>query len=88
MATAAHLKGILTFTGDVFGVGPRTVDDAKIARIKSWFENEYSDELDGNAATANDFGAWLYRQIAPKVKNYETGLRDAANSEPAVEDLG
>jgi len=88
MAALAGIKDALSPDGgDCFGIGPKTVGDAEIARLKAWFEATYADELDGRAATPDDFSAWLYRHIAPRVIRYEEGLRDAANSEPAIAEL-
>ena len=85
MAALAGIKDALSPDGgDCFGVGPKTVGDAEITRLKAWFEATYAEELDGRAATPDDFSAWLYRQIRPMVIKYEKGLRDAANTEPAV----
>ena len=84
MATNTDIKAALSFTGDVFGIGPKTVGNTELGYLKAWFEDEYAEELDGAEATAQDFGAWLYRQVEPKVRAYLTRLRDEANSEPSV----
>ncbi len=93
MATAASLKLTLSFPADPlnpFIQDGRTVGDAEIARIAAWFESDYTltdANGDPRSATANDFGAWLWRQIAAKVKNYETRVRDEASTQPEVAEL-
>jgi hypothetical protein len=86
MATVANIKSALSSGANIFNDG-KTVGTAEIARMQAWFEADYANELDGNAATADDFSAWCWRQVAAKVKNYEEKDRAAANSEPAVEDF-
>ena len=60
--------------GDVFGIGPKTVGNTELNRLKAWFEAEYSEELDGREATANDFAAFLWQQCAAKVKTMSAAL--------------
>ena len=68
--------------GDVFGIGPKTVGNTELNRLKAWFEAEYSEQLDGREATANDFAAFLWQQCAAKVKNHERGIAEAAVLQP------
>lgn len=84
MAALAGIKDALSPDGeDCFGIGPKTVGDAEIARIKTWFEATYANALDGRAANADDFAAFLWRQIANQVKQYEKSVAEAALDPPA-----
>ena len=86
MATNQNIKDALTFGANIFNDG-KTVGTPELLRMKAWFESDYASQLDGADATADDFGAWVWRQVAAKVKNYEEKIRSAANSEPAVSDF-
>ena len=86
MATLASIKTTLTFGPTIFGSG-KTVRDAQIARMKAWFESEYATQLDGASVTADDFGHWMWRQVAAKVRNYEERAREAANTQPETGEL-
>ena len=87
MATDAELQAALTFGTNHSGVSAKTVYAAQLARIKSWYAATYPEELGGEAVTANDIAAWLWRQINAKVKIRENAVRDAANNAAAVADL-
>lgn len=83
MASNQDIKNALSFGANVFGLPGKTVGNAALLRVKAWFEADYAEELDGAEATADDFAAWLWRQIAPKVKNYERRVAEQAIVEPA-----
>ena len=87
MATDAELQAALTFGTNHSGVSAKTVNAAQLARIKSWYAAAYPEELGGEAVTADDIAAWLWRQINAKVKIRENAVRDAANNAAAVADL-
>jgi hypothetical protein len=74
MATVANIKSALSFSTNVFGITDKTIGTAEIARLKAWFEADYASELSGAEATADDFSAWMWRQLASKVKGYESKL--------------
>ena len=81
MSTLAGIKNALSPGDNVFSTA-KTVGDAEIARIKAWFEADYAEQLDGAAATADDFGGFLWRQIRAKVINYERKVAEQAIAEP------
>ena len=87
MATDAELQAALTFGNNHSGVPAKTVNAAQLARIKAWYAAAYPEELNGEAVTADDIAAWLWRQINAKVKIRENAVRDAANNAAAVTDL-
>lgn len=87
MATDAQLMSALTFGNNHSGVTAKTVNATQLARIKSWYAAAYPEELNGEAVTADDIAAWLWRQINGKVKVRENAVRDAANNAAAVADL-
>ena len=87
MATDAELQAALTFGNNHSGVTAKTVDAAQLARIKSWYAAAYPEELHGEAVTADDIAAWLWRQVNAQVTRRENALRDAANELAAVTDL-
>ena len=89
MATLANIQDALSFPADettfIIKDG-RTVGSAEVARIAAWFETVYAtDLLDGNgdprSATANDFAAWLWGQIAGQVKQWERAAVFATHME-------
>ncbi len=85
MANVANIKAALSFPADpdtAFIQDGRTVRDSEIARIRAWFEATYATELGGRAATANDFAAFLWRQIAGQVKQYERRIAEQAVAQP------
>ena len=83
MATVANIKSALTFSTNVFGLSAKTVGTAEIARMKAWFEAEYAQQLDGAPATADDFAAWMWRQVAAKVKQYEQRIAEQVITPPS-----
>lgn len=86
MATNTNLKAALSFPADPlnpFVTGGRTVGNAELVRVQAWFEAEYAAELNGRDANANDFAAWLWRQVAGKVKNHERKVAEAAVTAPS-----
>ena len=86
MATNSNIKSALSFgAGNCFGLPARNVGNGALARLKLWFEDAYSGELDGRAATADDFAAWLYRQVKGQVVQYER--RIAENAIPDADDF-
>ena len=87
MATDAQVMSALTFGNNHSGVTAKTVNAAQLARIKAWYAAAYPEELNGEAVTADDIAAWLWRQISAKTKQHESVVRDAANNAPAVADL-
>ena len=87
MATDAELQAALTFANNHSGVTAKTVNAAQLARIKSWYAAAYPEELNGEAVTANDIAAWLWRQVSGAVIGYENRARDAANNAAAVQEL-
>jgi len=85
MATVTNIKAALSFPADpdnAFITNGRNVGNAGIARIKAWFEATYVDELGGREANANDFAAFLWRQIAGQVKQYERRVAEQAVAQP------
>jgi hypothetical protein len=87
MATDAELQAALTFANNHSGVTAKTVNAAQLARIKAWYAAAYPEELNGEAVTADDIAAWLWRQVNAQVTRRENALRDAANELAAVTDL-
>ena len=87
MATDAELQAALTFGNNHSGVTAKTVNAAQLARVKAWYTATYAQELGGEAVTADDIAAWLWRQISAKVKARENAVRDAANNAAAITDL-
>ena len=87
MATDAELQAALTFGNNHSGVTAKTVNAAQLARIKSWYAAAYPEELNGEAVTADDIAAWMWRQVNAQVTRRENALRDAANELAAVTDL-
>lgn len=83
MATVSNIKGALSFSTNVFGISDKVVGNAEIARLQAWFEAEYVTELGGASATADDFAAWMWRQLAAKVKTYERRIAEQAIADPA-----
>ena len=87
MATDAELQAALTFGNNHSEITAKTVNAAQLARIKAWYTATYAQELGGEAVTADDIAAWLWRQISAKVKARENAVRDAANNAAAITDL-
>ena len=86
MATNTNIKAALSFDDtDVFGLGPKTVGNAELLRLKAWFEDEYAEQLDGREATAHDFASWMYRQVKGKVVQRER--RVAENAIPDADEF-
>jgi len=83
MATNTNIKNALSFSTNCFGLSAKTVGDAELTRMSAWFESAYADELDGASATANDFAAWLWRQVAPQVKHHERQVAEQALAAPS-----
>jgi len=92
MATNANIKDCLSFPVDastLFIQDGRTVGNAELLRMQAWFEADYATELDGRDADANDFAAWLWRQVANKVKGYELRVKEQAIVKPGeLDDRG
>jgi len=86
MASATNIQAALSSGANIFNSG-KTVGTAEFARLTAWFEHDYADELDGNSATANDLSAWLWRQAAGKLRQYESKIRDATNTATPVGDF-
>ena len=85
MATNADIKNALSFPADedtLFIQDGRTVGNPGLVRVKACFEAEYAEELGGREANANDFAAWLWRQIAARVKTYERRVAEQALAQP------
>ena len=95
MATNTDIKNALSFPADAttaFITDGRTVGNAELLRIKAWFEARWSERLkdgagDPREATANDFAAWLWTELAAQVKAWENAERDADNPLAAIEEL-
>ena len=87
MATDAELQAALTFGNNNSGVTAKTVNAAQLARIKAWYTATYAEQLGGEAVTADDIAAWLWRQVSGAVIGYENQARDAANNAAAITDL-
>ena len=87
MATDAELQAALTCGSNHSEVTAKTVDAAQLARIKAWYAAAYPEALHGEAVTADDIAAWMWRQVNAQVTRRETALRDAANELAAVTDL-
>ena len=83
MATNTNIKDALSFGTNCFGLTTKTVGNAELVRMQTWFQAEYAKELDGAAATANDLSAWLWRQVAGKVKAYERRIAEQAVNAPS-----
>jgi hypothetical protein len=77
MATATNLKSALSSGANIFNDG-HTIGPNAVARIQAWFEADYGGQLDGASMSADDLSAWLWRQVAGKVKNYEQKILDEA----------
>ena len=84
MATDAELQAALTFGSNHSEVTAKTVDAAQLARIKAWYAAAYPEALHGEAVTADDIAAWMWRQVNAQVTRRENALRDAANELAAV----
>ena len=87
MATDAELQAALTFGANHSGVSGKTVNTEQLDRIKAWYTATYAQQLEGNAVTADDIAAWMWRQVNAQVTRRENALRDAANELAAVTDL-
>ena len=87
MATDAELQAALTFGNNNSGVTAKTVNAAQLARIKAWYTATYAEQLGGEAVTADDIAAWLWRQLNAQVSRRENQVRDAANNAAAITDL-
>lgn len=83
MATNQNIKDALSFSTNCFGISAKTVGNAELLRMQAWFEAEYANELDGASATADDLSAWMWRQVAGKVKQYERRVAEQGLSEPS-----
>jgi len=77
MATVTNLKAALTSGSNIFNDG-HTIGNNATARITAWFESDYAEQLDGASMSADDLSAWLWRQLAAKVKNCEQKILDQA----------
>ena len=95
MATLTNIKDALSFPVDettfIIKDG-RTLGDAEVARIQAWFESVYATDLldengDPRSATANDFAAWLWGQIAGQVKQWEKAAVLATHMETLPEEV-
>ena len=87
MATDAELQAALTFADNHSGVTAKTVNAAQLARIKAWYTATYAEQLGGEAVTADDIAAWMWRQLNAQVSRRENQVRDAANNAAAITDL-
>ena len=87
MATDAELQAALTFADNHSGVTAKTINAAQLARIKAWYTATYAEQLGGEAVTADDIAAWLWRQLNAQVSRRENQVRDAANNAAAITDL-
>ena len=87
MATDAELQAALTFGNNNSGVTAKTVNAAQLARIKAWYTATYAEQLGGEAVTADDIAAWMWRQLNAQVSRRENQVRDAANNAAAITDL-
>ena len=87
MATDAQLMAALTFGSHHLGVSAKTVNDAQLARIKTWIASENSVQLAGQTVTSEDVACHLWAQLTAQVVHHENKLRDAANNAAAVGDL-
>ena len=87
MATDSQLMAALTFGNNHSEITAKTVNSAQLARIKSWYTATYAQELGGEAVTADDIAAWLWRQLNAQVIRRENQVRDAANNAAAITDL-
>ena len=87
MATDAELQAALTFGNNNSGVTAKTVNAAQLARIKAWYTATYAEQLGGEAVTADDSAAWMWRQLNAQVSRRENQVRDAANNAAAITDL-
>ena len=87
MATDAELQPALTFGNNNSGVTAKTVNAAQLARIKAWYTATYAEQLGGEAVTADDIAAWMWRQLNAQVSRRENQVRDAANNAAAITDL-
>ena len=75
MATVTQLKNALSSGANIFN-GGHTIGNNAVARVQAWFEADYAGQLDGASMSADDLSAWLLRQLAAKVKNYEQKILD------------
>ena len=83
MADNTDIKNALTFTEpNVFGLPARTIGNPALERIKVWMEADYELKFNGEEATANDFAAFLFRQISAKVLSYESRVAHAEVADP------
>ena len=87
MATDAQLMAALTFGSNHLGVSAKTINNAQLARIKTWMSSEYSVQLAGQTVTSEDVACHMWRQLNAQVVHHENKLRDAANNAAAVGDL-
>lgn len=83
MATNQNIKDVMTFSTNCFGISAKIVGNAELVRMKAWFEAEYANELDGAEADADDFAAWIWRQVAGKVKAYERRIAEQVVTQPS-----
>jgi len=82
VATNTNIKDALSFGTNCFGLTTKTVGNAELLRMQAWFQAEYAKELNGASATANDLSAWLWRQVAGRVKAYERRIAEQAVTPP------
>jgi len=87
MATDAQLMAALTFGSNHLGVSAKTINNAQLARIKTWMSSEYTVQLAGQTVTSEDVACHMWRQLNTQVVRHENKLRDAANNAAAVGDL-
>jgi len=81
MATVANLKAALSSGSNIFNDG-HTVGSGAVARVQAWFESDYAEQLDGASMSPDDLSAWLWRQLAGKVLNYERRVEENAIDDP------
>ena len=90
MATLPNIQSALSFPANpetAFIKNGRTIGAASIARVRAWFEATYRVELTNPAGmvrpmTADDLSAWIWRQLAGAVIQYERRVSEQGLAPP------